>query len=140
MKITLLTLALISVFSFSVNAHEGHNHGPGQVQPTKGGVVLKAKKFFLEVVGTNSLVMFYPLKKTNPKSQVLSAIPLNEVKLSATFKLPRGHKKESIKLSAHGDHFMGSIDAKKSHRYEVVVDIVYAGEVEQLTFQIEPQE
>lgn len=140
MKITLLTLMLVSIFSFSVCAHEDHDHGPGQVQPTKGGTVLKAKKFYLEVVGTNTVVKIYPLKQTNSKSMVLSAIPLSEVKLSATFQLPRGHKKENIKIMGHGDHFMGSLDAKKSHRYEVVVNIEYSGEKEVLTFQVEPQE
>ena len=140
MKMTLVTLTLVTLFSFQVSAHEGHTHGPGQVQPTKGGVIMKGEKFYLEVVGTKNEVKFYPLKQVDPKSMMLTPIPLKDVKLSATFALPRGKKNESIAIKNSTDHFIGSIDAKSSHRYQVDVSIETMGEKEKLTYQIEPQE
>lgn len=139
MKYYLLIAITLMTFSLLTFAHEGHNHGPGQVQPTKGGVILKSDHFFLEVVGTNSDIKFYPLQKENEKSQMLKPIPLNEVKISATFKLPRSKTVQKINLSEMKDHFHGKIDAKKSHRYEVVVSIETKGEKELLTYQIEPE-
>ena len=140
MKMNLFALTLVTLFSFQVGAHEGHNHGPGQVQPTKGGVILKSEHFYLEVVGTNKEIKFYPLKQVDPKSMMLTPIPLKDVKLSATYMLPRGKKAEAIKVTNHGDHFMGTVDAKGSHRYQVNVSIETMGEKEELTYQIEPQE
>lgn len=138
MKMILLTL--VTLFSFQVSAHEGHTHGPGQVQPTKGGVIMKGEKFYLEVVGTKSEVKFYPLKQVDPKSMMLTPIPLKDVKLSATYTLPRGKKNEAIALKNGSDHFIGTVDAKSSHRYQVDVSIETMGENEKLTYQIEPQE
>lgn len=138
MKMILLTL--VTVFSFQISAHEGHTHGPGQVQPTKGGVIMKGEKFYLEVVGTKSEVKFYPLKQVDPKSMMLTPIPLKDVTLSATFTLPRGKKSELIAVKNGTDHFRGSVDAKGSHRYQVDVSIETMGEKEKLTYQIEPQE
>lgn len=140
MKMTLIALALTSLVSFSIQAHEGHNHGPGQVQPTKGGVIMKGEKFYLEVVGSQNEIKFYPLQQENAKSQMLKPIPLAQVKLSATYKLPRGKKAETVTLKPQADYFSGSIDAKNSHRYQVDVAIETLGEKEKLTYQIEPQE
>lgn len=139
MKITLALLAL-ALFSFGIQAHDGHNHGPGQVQPTKGGVILKAEKFYLEVVGTQKEIKFYPLQPESSKSQMLKPIPLGQVKLSATYALPRGKKSEAVSLKPQADHFSASIDAKNTHRYQVDVSIEVFGEKEKLTYQIEPQE
>lgn len=140
MKIKLITLTLAAIISFGASAHEGHTHGPGQVQPTKGGVILKGEKFYLEVVGTKNDVKIYPLKQANPKSDMLSAIPLNQVKVTATFTLPRGKGAESIALKQESDHFVGSVNVKSAHRYQVDVSIETLGEKEKLTYQIEPQE
>ncbi len=140
MKLSLNALALVFILSTSVSAHDGHNHGPGQVQPTKGGVIMKGEKFFLEVVGSDKDVKFYPLKQVDAKSMMLKPIPLKDVKLAATFTLPRGKKNEPVTLKGEGDHFVGAIDAKKSHRYQIDVAIETMGENEKLTYQIEPQE
>jgi hypothetical protein len=138
MKMILLTIT--ALISLQVFAHDGHTHGPGQVQPTKGGVIMKGEKFYLEVVGTKNEVKFYPLKQVDPKSMMLTAIPLKDVKLSAVYTLPRGKKNEAIAITNAADHFVGKVDAKNSHRYQVDVTISTMGENEKLTYQIEPQE
>ena len=140
MKMTLIALALTAIFSFGIQAHEGHSHGQGKVQPTKGGVKMKGEKFFLEVVGTKKEIKIYPLKQADAKSQTLSGIPLNQVKVSATYSLPRSKSNQTITLKAEGDHFTGAVETKSSHRYQVDVSIETLGEEEKLTYQIEPQE
>jgi hypothetical protein len=140
MKLSLSALALVFILTTTVSAHDGHNHGPGQVQPTKGGVIMKGEKFYLEVVGTNKQVKFYPTQQQDAKSMILKPIPLKDVKLVATLSLPRGKKNEAINLVQHGDHFMGDIDAKGSHRYQVDISIETMGEKEKISYQIEPQE
>lgn len=136
MKNIFITICiLISITAF---AHEGHDHGPGQVQPIKGGVIMKADNFFLEVVGTQTEVKIYPLIQKDEKS-LLTPLPLKEVKITASYKLPRGKKSDNIVLKENGDHFSGVINAK-THRYQVDTHIVYKGEKEQFTYQIEPQE
>ena len=59
----MILLTITALISLQVFAHDGHTHGPGQVQPTKGGVIMKGEKFYLEVVGTKNEVKFYPLKQ-----------------------------------------------------------------------------
>ncbi len=140
MKTSLIALSLITLFSFQSFAGEGHDHGPGQVQPTKGGVIMKGHKFYLEVVGSKKDVKFYPLKQVDPKSMMLAPIPLKDVKLTATYTLPRGKNKETIAIKNGTDSFVGTIDAKNSHRYQVDVAIETMGEKENLTYQVEPQE
>ena len=136
----MILLALVTVLSLEVSAHDGHAHGPGQVQPTKGGVIMKGEKFYLEVVGTKTEVKFYPLKQVDAKSMMLTPIPLKDVKLSANYTLPRGKKNEVITIKNGSDHFIGAVNAKSSHRYQVDVSILTMGEDEKLTYQIEPQE
>lgn len=140
MKTKLSTLLLLITLSLSAFAHDGHNHGAGQVQPTKGGTILKADKFYLEVVGNRTDVKIYPLKKNDPKSAMLTPIPLNQVKISATYALPRAKVTNIIALKQEADHFAGKVSVKNTHRYEVVVTIETLGEKEKLTYQIEPQE
>ena len=54
MKKLLVVLAAMMFVSLSTFAHEGHDHGTGQVQPTKGGVIQKAGDLYLEIVGTKT--------------------------------------------------------------------------------------
>ena len=140
MKTKLSTLLLLTTLSLGGFAHDGHNHGAGQVQPTKGGTILKTDKFYLEVVGNRTEVKIYPLKKNDPKSATLSPIPLNQVKASATYSLPRAKGAQAIILKEEADHFVGAVVVKNTHRYEVIVTIETLGEKEKLTYQIEPQE
>lgn len=128
----------IAIFSLSTFAHEGHDHGPGQVQPVKGGVIMKADHFYLEIVGTQSEVKIYPFEQKK-ENALLSPLPLKEMKIKATYKLPRGKETKTIALKENGDHFLGKVDAK-THRYQVDTFIEYKGEKEQFTYQIEPQD
>lgn len=140
MKLTVAMTVLMTLFANLTLAHDGHNHGPGQVQPTKNGVIMKTEKFFVEVAGSKTEVKIYPLKAEKVGSSKLVSIPLAEVKLTATYSLPRGKKDQAITLTKSADHFLGTVDAQSSHRYQVDVTVEALGEKDKLTFQIEPQE
>ena len=129
----------VAILSFSY-AHEGHDHGTGQVQATKGGVIKKAGTMYFEVVGTQSKVEIYPLKESGPDSKVLKAVPLSEVKITANYKLPRKNVGTPISLKPAGDHFIGTINAASSHRYEVVINIEAGKVKDEMSYQVEPQE
>ena len=126
--------------AFNSFAHEGHDHGTGQVQPTKGGVIQKAGAIYIEVVGTKKEIKVYPLKEAGPQSKVLKALSLSEVKVVASYKLPRQNKLTPVSLKQDGDHFSGSVDAAKFHRYEVVLKIEAGTVKDEISYQIEPQE
>ncbi|MBL7665622.1 MAG: hypothetical protein JNM93_10860 [Bacteriovoracaceae bacterium] len=138
---TILTIALtLLALNSPVFAGEGHDHGPGQVQPTRGGILMKGHDFFLEAVGTKSEIKFYPLKKENSKSNALKPIPLKDVKITANYSLPRGKANQPILLSQNSDYFSGKVEAGSTHRYQVDVSVEVSNEKEKFTYQIELQE
>lgn len=139
MKKLFTALVALTLFSFSSFAHEGHDHGTGQVQPTKGGVIQKAGDLFLEIVGTKSDIKIYPLKAASKEAKTLVPVALNDVKLVATYMLPRG-KATPVTLAKSSDHFEGKISAGSSHRYEVKLKIESGSMKDEITYQIEPQE
>ncbi len=138
MKKFLKLSALVSTLIISASAFAHGDHGPTQVQPTKGGVIQKAESFYMEVVGSKTEVKFYPLREEG-SSKMLKPIPLAEVKLEATYTIPRG-KPTPITVSKANDHFVGSIKAGSAHRYQVDAKIQAGKDKDTLTFQVEPQE
>ena len=136
MILTLVTLLL----TFTAFAHEGHDHGTGQIQPTKGGVIQKAGNIYFEVVGTQSELKVYPLKEAGPSSKILKPVPLKEVKITATYKLPRKPSPTSVTFVPQTDFYKGSISASGAHRYEVLLKVEAGSVKDEITYQIEPQE
>lgn len=132
-------IAFVLVASIAF-AHEGHDHGTGQVQATKGGVIQKAGKFYFEVVGSRSEVKIYALTESGPSSKALKAVSPKDVKITASYKLPRKSASTPITLNAQADHFQGQISAGSAHRYEVLLKVEAKEVKDEITYQIEPQE
>lgn len=125
----IVTLMLFAPPAF---AHGDHDHTPGTVQAPHGGMIQKTHDYFIEVVGASEGVKIYPLSKD------LKPLPLNQIKISATYQIPR-KKKEPVTLQAAEGFFEAKIPAKGAHRYALEVNITYQNEKELLTFQVEPQ-
>lgn len=140
MKKILSVLLFSLIISLAAFAHEGHDHGSGQVQPTKGGVIQKAGNVYFEIVGTKTEIKVYPMKESGPNSKTLKAVPLNDVKVIASYKLPRGKSAAPITLNKMNDHFSGKVSAASSHRYQVDLKVESGTLKDELTYQIEPQE
>lgn len=140
MKNFLLVSLSALIISLTVFAHEGHDHGSGQVQPTKGGVIQKAGNMYFEIVGSKNEIKVYPMKESGLESKTLKPVSLNEVKINATYKLPRGKASTSITFNKMNDHFVGKVSAESAHRYEVVLKVESGSLKDEITYQIEPQE
>lgn len=139
MKIITTVIAFLVLSSFSVLGHEGHDHGAGQVQPTKGGVIQKAGNMYLEVVGTKEDLKVYPLREAGNGSKALKAVPLSELKVAATYTLPRG-KATVVSFTNTGDHFTAKVAAGGAHRYQVDLKVESGTVKDEIQYQIEPQE
>lgn len=134
MKIILVTalLAFATLTTSQVFAHG--DHGPTQVQPTKGGVIMQSEHFLVEAVGTKTEVKLYPLREDG------KAIPMTEVKLEASYTLPRSKTAVPVTLTKATDHFVGPVKAGSAHRYELKVNAQVGKDKDVLTAQIETQE
>ncbi len=74
MRKLILIFTLASSFCW---AHEGHDHGPGQVPLQKGGVMRSLETVHLELVFKDNAVKIYPFETAidQKSSQLKSADP-----------------------------------------------------------------
>lgn len=128
------------IISLAAIAHDGHDHGSGQVQPTKGGVIQKAGNIYFEIVGTKNEIKVYPMKESGAESKTLKPVALSEVKVSASYKLPKGKSSTPVTLNKMNDHFSGKVAAESTHRYQVDLKVESGTLKDEITYQIEPQE
>lgn len=128
-KISLIAAMLVSVFAF---AHEGHDHGPGQVQAPKGGVIRSLETVHLELLTKGKTVSIY-VYDMDLKPEQVSKFPA-----SATVALPK-KKSEPLKLTEKGDHWEAEFDAKGAHRFTVELSIKQGGHDDKVKFTVEPK-
>ncbi len=133
MKSIITTLATL-VFGFSVMAHEGHNKTPGALSAPHGGQIKGTSQLYLELVSDSAGFKLYTLDHD------LKTIPLKDVKIEASSKLPKQKQSDKLALAASETFFETKVDAKGSHRYIVELKITYKGKTESLSFNVEPQE
>lgn len=130
----LFAIALLAIATLTTSNVFAHgDHGPTQVQPTKGGVIMQSEHFLVEAVGTKTELKLYPLREDG------KAISMSEVKMEATYTLPRG-KALPVTLTPAKDHFVGAVKAGSAHRYEIKVKAQVGKDKDELTAQIETQE
>lgn len=132
--------ALIAAFCLVVTpaafAHEGHDHdSPKMIQAPKGGVVKSLEKTNVEVVSKGKNVTIYLYDKDMKPADVTG------FEVSAKAELPRKKETEEVALTAKGNSFEGSFDAKGSHRYTLIVAVKdpKTGHDDKLNFTIEPK-
>lgn len=132
-KIICIFSLLASIAAF---AHEGHDNVPG-AQVSKmvpPGQVKATSHMFVEVKeekGTIKVLIFDHEKKD---------IPLSDLKLEGSIKFPRKQKAETVKFQPAGNMFEAKIDTKNSYRYTLDLKVTHSGKVENLSFNIEPQQ
>lgn len=133
---TKLAMALLLSLSFGAYAHEGHDHdSPKNVQAPKGGVIKSLEETMVEVVSKGKDVKIYLYDK-DLKPQEVAAY-----KVTAQAELPKAKKKEEVVLTAKGNYFESSFDAKGAHRYTLILTVVdpKTGHDDSLKFTIEPR-
>lgn len=120
------------VFASTLNlfAHEGHDQTPGSLKANHGGTVKPGKEINLEYVVSGNELKLYP---ASHEGTDLSA---NDVKVTATAKLPKG-KAEALKIETKNGVLVSSIDFKTAYRIEVVATTDYKGKKDSFKFQVE---
>lgn len=125
-----IVLATVLTLSLNVFAHEGHDEAPGSLKANHGGTVKKGKDINLEYVVSGSEVKLFPLSHEGQD------LPLAEVKLTATSKLPKG-KAIPSKLEVKDSAYVTEIDFKEAYRVEMNVDASHKGKKSSFKFQVE---
>jgi len=126
-QIFLTTLLSLSLNSF---AHEGHDNAPGAIKANHGGTVKPGKEINMELLVSGSEIKLFPLSHEGKD------LAVDDVKLSATTKLPKG-KTESSKLEYKDGAFVTQVDFKSAYRVELNVNAAVKGKVDAFKFQIE---
>lgn len=130
-NLLLILVALLAVTG--AYAHEGHDSTPGAIQAPNGGIVEPFKALYIEKVVESTGVKLYPLThETQP-------IALKDLKVDASYTLPKG-KKQALKLTEEGDHYIAKVDAKGAYKYSLELKVSYQGKSETKVLQIEPQQ
>ncbi len=126
-QIFLATLLSLSIKSI---AHEGHDNAPGALKANHGGTVKPGKEINLEFLVSGSEVKLFPLSHDGKD------LTANEVKLTATTKLPKG-KAEPSKLEYKEGGFVTQVDFKSAYRIELNVTASVKGKADAFKFQVE---
>lgn len=127
----LVTAAFIFT-SLHAFAHEGHDHGPGQVQAPKGGIIRSLETVHLELLTKGNQISIYAYDK-DLKEAAVKSFPV-----SATVTLPK-KKPQKIDLVEKGNHWESEFDAKGAHRYTLTLAIKQGGHHDQVKFTVEPK-
>ncbi len=127
-----LTFALSSLVSSNASAHEGHDHGPAQVQAPKGGIIRSLETVHLELLNRGKTISVY-IYDLNLKPEDVKKFPV-----SATVTLPK-KKPQSLALAEKGDHWEAEFDAKGAHRYNFELSIKQGGHNDKVNFTVEPK-
>lgn len=128
-----IAIGLLIIFLSSLShSHEGHDHGPGNVQAPKGGILRTLETVHLELLAKGKSIKIH-VYDTNLAPAEASKYPV-----SATVELPR-KKSEPLALTAKGDHWEAEFDPKGAHRFTVVLAIKQGGHDDKVKFTVEPK-
>lgn len=133
MKMSMLFL----ISALAAHAHEGHDHGPSNLQAPKGGVLRSLETVHLELKAEGAKIEIYPYEK-DAKTEKLVAAQASKYPVSATVTLPK-KKPQALELSPKGDHWEASFDAKGAHRYALELSITQGGHKDKVKYTVEPK-
>lgn len=133
MKSLITTIATLAIGLF-ILAHEGHDKVPGTLTAPHGGQIKGTSQLYIELVSDSSGFKLYTADHD------LKTIPVKDVKIEGTAKLPKQKQSEKLALNISESFFETKVDAKGSHRYTVDLKVTYKGKTESVSFNVEPQE
>lgn len=136
----LILASLILVFANTSMAHEGHDHGPGNIPLQKGGVMRSLETVNLELVYKDKSVAIYPFEtKQDPRTPgKLTPADVGRFPVSATLELPKA-KTQNVELKPAGDHWLATVDPKGAHRFTFVLAITQGGHNDKVKWTVEPK-
>jgi len=126
--------------TLTASAHEGHDHGPGNVPLQKGGTMRSLETVHLELVYKDKSVEIYPFEtqvdhKTPAK---LKPADLSRFPVSATVELPKA-KAQNVELKPTGDHWSANLDPQGAHRFTFILAIKQGGHDDKVKWTVEPK-
>lgn len=124
---------IVSVLLFgamNLQAHEGHDVTIGSLKSNHGGVVKAGKDINLEFVVSGDEVKLYPISHDGKD------LTVNDIKLTATSKLPKG-KATPLLLEAGDGFYITKVDFKGAYRIELLVNADNKGKKSNFKFQVE---
>ena len=131
-----ILIVLVLAFGFQSLAHDGHAHGaPKGVQAPKGGMIRKLEESMVEVVAkAKDLKIYFYDHDLKPQE-------VSRFTFEAKAQLPRVKKFEPVVLESKGSHLEALFDAKKAHRYTLILTIKDSktGHTDDLKYVIEPK-
>lgn len=132
-------LALIGL-ALKAGAHEGHDHGPGNVPLQKGGIMRSLETVHLELVYKDKSIEIYPFEnQTGSKGATkLNPADPNRFPVSAVVELPKA-KAQTVELKPAGDHWAVSFDPKGAHRFTFILAIQQGGHNDKVKWTVEPK-
>ncbi len=131
-----LLIAALTAFALSLTAysHEGHDKTPGMLTAPHGGQLKGTSQLYVELVSDSGGFKLYTVDHD------LKALPIQEVKIEGTAKLPKQKQSQKLVLTLSESFMEAKVDAKGSHRYIVELKVTYKGKTESVSFNVEPQE
>ena len=108
---------LVLLFSFSLHAHPGHEHGPEMDLSPNGGIIEESASYHVELVhkGSDIILYFYDVEMKPVKEA-------KELFVKGYSQLPRKEKKE-LEFKTMGDHMHAKFDSKGAHRFDIYVEV-----------------
>lgn len=117
-KILVLTLALLTLFSCSSSRPDKKDK---KHTAPHGGVVVKGKKYFLEILSSKKHVHLYPLQENEEGN--LESIPMKKVRMVAEYSPHQSKADYSLNLNKRYQHFYGNIDTRGEKTFEIYVEM-----------------
>ena len=133
MKIVITAIATLLI-GFLALAHEGHDKTPGAITAPHGGQLKGTSHLYIELVSDSMGFKVYTVDHD------LKTIPVKEVKVEGTAKIPKQKKSETLTFISSESFLESKFDSKGSHRYTVDLKITYKGKTESVSFNVEPLE
>lgn len=117
-KILALFLTLLTLFSCASGR-------PDKKDKTHtaphGGVVVKGKKYYLEILSSKKHVHLYPLQENEEGNLV--ALPMKNVRIVAEYSPHHSKADYSLNLNKRHEHFYGNVDTQGEKTYEIHVEM-----------------
>ena len=129
----LACIFVVTLFSVAGFTHGGHDHGPGSVQPPKGGVIRSLETIHLELVTLGQELKIFIYDKD------LKPLDVSKYPASATVLRPRTEGDENLNLIPKKDHWEASYDSKGIHRYTIHFKITQGSHEDLVKFNVEPK-
>lgn len=131
---SLITALAILLTGLSLFAHEDHDKTPGTLTAPHGGQLKGTSQLYVELVSDASGFKLYTA------DHELKTIPIKEVKIDGSVKLPKQKQSNKLTVKVSESFFESKVNAKGFHRYTVDLNVTYKGKTESVSFNIEPQE